>query len=66
MTRNSKGEIIPQCEATYIREQNHVHCVKDLGHDGRHSDVRGDWGFQQENLDLESAESVTESTDPAS
>lgn len=43
MTRNTEGKIVPQCEARYVRENNHVRCVKESGHDGDHTDARGEW-----------------------
>ncbi len=43
MTRNDKGEIVPQCEAKYVHENIHVRCVRENGHDGEHEDARGEW-----------------------
>ena len=43
MTRDNDGKVVPQCEATYTREINVVRCVKESGHDGDHTDARGEW-----------------------
>ena len=43
MTRDTEGNIVPQCEAEYIAGINHMHCTKERGHDGEHKDARGTW-----------------------
>jgi len=48
MTRNKNGTIVPQCEAKYMLECNHTRCVKEDGHDGDHTDARGEWDSELE------------------
>lgn len=43
MTRNKNGTIVQQCGMKYLRECNHVRCVKEAGHDEDHTDARGEW-----------------------
>ena len=43
MTRDDEGNIVPQCEATYISGINHMYCMKERGHDGGHEDSYGRW-----------------------
>lgn len=48
MTRNKRGTVVPQCEKRYVRDVNHVRCVKESGHDGEHTDARGEWNEKTE------------------
>lgn len=49
MTRNKNGTIVPQCEVQYARQNGTmVHCVKESGHDGEHTDARGEWNEKTE------------------
>ena len=57
MTRDTDGNIVPQCEARYIVGINHVRCVKEQGHDGEHRDTRGN---DFTNRDASAAASPTE------
>lgn len=48
MTRNSDGEIVPQCEHNYNNKAgHHVRCILEQNHDGNHRDARGEWGGDQ-------------------
>ena len=48
MTRNKNGTVVPQCEAKYVRGAHHVRCVKESGHEGEHTDARGEWNEKTE------------------
>jgi hypothetical protein len=48
MTRNKSGTVVPQCEAKYVSECNHVRCIKENGHDEIHTDARGEWDSDSE------------------
>jgi hypothetical protein len=48
VTRDKSGTVVPQCEMQYVRSVNHVRCVKESGHDGEHTDARGEWNEKTE------------------